>query len=314
MTIFLYGSGQYELRRNVAQMTAAYIKKNGSDMGIERVDGSVAKFDQLAGDLAAVPFLASSRLVIIDDVLTNKVVAEKIADLLALIPKTTVALFVERTVDGRTSAFKTLKTADKVVKFDPVTGPKLVNWIKAEVQMLGGTIDHTVAKMLADRAKEDQWRLVGEIAKLVTYDPTVTAETVEQLVAPTIERTVFELIEAVAVGRVAVAMEALEALRAARESDVYVLNMIQWQLRNLLLVKLAPPAMSPADVAQATGINSFVASKAAAIVVRLPEAGLKRAFTESVAAEYLIKSGSRPADVAVELLIIKIAELVKPAQ
>lgn len=310
MTIFLYGAGQYELRRNIAQMTAAYIKKNGSNMGVERVDGATVTFEQLASGLAAVPFLATSRLVIIDDVLTNKPVAEKIAALLALVPKTTVAVFAEREVDGRTAAFKALKTADKVMKFEPVIGPKLVAFIKGEVERLGGTIELPVARSLAERAHEDQWRLVGEIHKLVAYDKNITQEHVELLVAAQPEHTVFELVEAVMAGRMVLAKEALEALRASRESDMYVLTMIQWQLRNLLLVKLAPSTMSPADVAQATGMNSFVASKAAAVAARLSDGLLQQAFHDSVETEFQIKTGARPADVAVELLMVKIAAAV----
>ncbi len=313
MTIFLYGSGQYELRRNIAQMMAAYAQKNGSDMGIERIEGATVKYDQLAAALAAVPFLASSRLVIIDDLLTNKAVAERMASLLELIPKTTVAVFAEREVDGRTTSFKVLKTADKVVKFDPLTGPRLLSFIKSEVMKLGGTIDHNVARLLADKAHEDQWRLVGEIQKLVAYDPHVTVENVELLVASSIERTIFELVEAVVAGRVAVAQEALQALRAARENDVYILTMIQWQLRNVLLVKLAPATMSPAEVASATGMNSFVASKAAVMAARLTESTIKMLFSDSIEAEYQIKTGQRPADVAVDLLVVKISNAARIA-
>jgi DNA polymerase-3 subunit delta len=170
-----------------------------------------------------------------------------------------------------------------------------------------------VRRLLADKAHEDQWRLVGEIQKLVAYDPHVTVENVELLVASSIERTIFELVEAVVAGRVAVAQEALQALRAARENDVYILTMIQWQLRNVLLVKLAPATMSPAEVASATGMNSFVASKAAVMAARLTESTIKMLFSDSIEAEYQIKTGQRPADVAVDLLVVKISNAARIA-
>ena len=307
MTLFFYGQNWYELQRQVRQMASAYVAKNGSDMGLERIDGSVVTVAGLHAALTAAPFLANSRLVIIEDGATNKALTSKWPELLASVPSSTVAVFTEREVDQRTAAFKALKGADRVVKFEPLSAPKLLAWVKAEVAALGGTIEHAVARELVERAGDDQWRLSGEIHKLVHYDLTVTSAGVQLMVQPTVERSIFDLVEAMTAGRTGVALAVYRALLDQRESEMYVLTMILWQLRNLLMLKLAPEGMSPAEVAAAAGMSAFVAGKAAAAAAKLSESQLRAGFAAAVECEYAIKSGRLKPEVAVEQLIVRVA-------
>lgn len=307
MTIFFYGPNTYALRQQLAQMVAAYRAKAGSDFGLERVDGAAVKAQELAGALQATPFLATSRLVIVEGVAGNKPVAEKLPKVLERVPATTVAVFVEREVDQRTVAFKTLNKADKVVKFEPLIGPKLLAWVRAEVQRLGGNMEPAVMRELVDLVGEDQWRLAGEIGKLVNYAPEVTSEMVRELVVPSVERSIFDLVEAMTAGRVAAALSYYHALLKQKESEIYVLTMVQWQLRNLLLAKAAPASMSPAELAKAAGMSPYVAGKMMAVQGGLSESGLKEAYKAAADCEYDIKSGRLRAEVAVEQLIYRVA-------
>src|SRR5690349_6990085 len=106
MTIFFYGPNTYALRQQVAQMTDAYRAKAGSDYGLERIDGTTAKPRELAATLQASPFLASSRLVIVEGLGANKSAGPGLVDMMAAVPSSTVAVFVETEVDQRTAVFK----------------------------------------------------------------------------------------------------------------------------------------------------------------------------------------------------------------
>lgn len=307
MTIFFYGANAFELRRQLHQMADAYLAKNSGAMGLERLDGTQVTLPGLSASLHAAPFLTNSRFVIVEDLLSNKSLSSALPGVLARIPASTVAVFVEREPDQRTAGFKALKAADKVVKFDQLTGPRLLAWVKAEVAALEGSIDHAVARELVERVGEDQWRLISEIEKLVAYDPAISSQTVQLMVFQTVERSIFDLVEAMTAGRVAGALEGYRSLLDQKESEIYVLTMIQWQLRNLLLLKLAPGAMSPAEVATAAGISSFVASKAAAVAARLSDRQLSVAFQDAVDCEYKIKTGQIKPEIGVEQLIIRTA-------
>lgn len=309
MTIFFYGPNTYELRRQLQEMMAAYMKKAGSDFGLERVDGATVKPHELTAALQASPFLANSRLVIVEGLALNKAMGDKVASIMAGVPKTTVAVFVDSQVDQRTGVFKALAKADKAVKFEALSGPRLQNWAKAEIEGLGGTVEPAALRELVEAAGEDQWRLAGEINKLVNFDPKVTAETVRALVTPSVEQSIFDLVEAMTAGRVEVALAGYLRLLERKESEIYILTMVLWQLRNLLLAKSAPGAMSPPELAKAAGMSPYVAGKMIAAQGSMSEEGLKRAYAEAADCEYSIKSGAVKAEVGVEQLIYRVGTI-----
>jgi DNA polymerase-3 subunit delta len=309
MTLFFYGSNTYALRKQLAQMMDAYRAKAGSDYGLERVDGATVKPRDLSATLQASPFLATSRLVIVEGLASNKSLGDKLPGILAAVPDTTVAVFVDREVDQRTTTFRTLSKADKVMKFEPLSGPKLLGWVKAQIEALGGSAESTAIRELVDMAGEDQWRLEGEVNKLVNYDSKVTVENVHELVAPSVERSIFDLVEAMASGRTAAALSGYHALLKQKESEIYILTMVQWQLRNLLLAKTAPN-MSPAELAKAAGMSPYVAGKMMSAQGGVDEDTLKRAYAGAADCEYDIKSGRIKAEAAVEQLIYRVSDSV----
>jgi DNA polymerase-3 subunit delta len=309
MKLFFYGPNTYEMSRQIRQMTEAYLKKAGSDFGLERLDGAAATVAQLNSALQASPFLANSRLVIVEGIAQNKSLGEKLTKLMEGVPASTVVVFADRTVDQRTSVFKQLMKADKVVKFEALTGPKLLGWAKAEVESQGGTAEPAALRELVETAGEDQWRLSGEINKLVNYNPAVSVKLVRELVAPSVEQSIFHLVEAMTAGKAAPALAGFRRLLERRESEMYVLTMVQWQLRNLLLAKAAPAAMTPAELAKAAGMSPYVAGKMMEAQGGLGDSALKQAYQLAADCEYDIKTGRLKGEPAVEQLIYRVAEV-----
>jgi DNA polymerase-3 subunit delta len=159
---------------------------------------------------------------------------------------------------------------------------------------------------LVDLAGGDQWRLNGEIMKLINYDNTVTVETVRKLVAPSIDESIFNLVEAMSGGRTDVALAAYRNLLAAKESELYILTMVQWQLRNLLLAKTAQGLTQP-ELAKAAGMSPYVAGKMLQAQRRHNEDTLRNAYREAADCELDIKSGQLKPEVAVEQLIYRVS-------
>lgn len=310
MTLFFYGPSTYLLHQQTEQMVQAYLKKTGSDIGLERIDGSLAKPAEIRAALQAAPFLTSSRLVVITGLSAAKSTLDKLGNPMALVPKSTVAVFAEPAIDQRTAAFKFLSGADKVVKFEPPTPTQLASWVKRQVESLGGSIDRPAVTALLKRAGDDQWRLSQEIAKLVSYDPAVSAESVALLVVRSPDATIFDLVEAATSGRVADALAAFADMAALKNDDMYVLTMLQWQLRNLLLAKVTPNGLSSGELAKAAGMSPYVATKMMAAAKKHDEATLRAAVMRAADLEFEIKSGVVKSDVGLEQLIFS---LTKPS-
>jgi DNA polymerase III subunit delta len=309
MILFFYGPNSYEARQQIARLSEQYRTKAGSDFGLDRIDGSRATLATIKASLQAVPFLANSRLVIIEQLGTNKTVAAKIDDIIGTIPSTTVAVFYEPQVDQRTIFFKDLSAKAKTVEYKLLDRPKLQRWISAQFESAGSTIERAAIGRLLDRAGEDQWRLSGEIAKLIDYcgDNIITPESVDQMVESSSTDTVFDLVEAVTAGRRQQALKLYQDLQTAGHHETYILSMVIWQLRNLLMAKTAG-RMTPPQLAKAASMSPFVAGKALSKRHLFSENDLKAAFLEAVETDYQIKSGGGDSTLLLERLIIHLSD------
>jgi DNA polymerase III delta subunit len=303
MVLFFYGPNSYAARQQIAKLAAEYIKKSGSNFGLERIDGSQVKPGELRASLQAAPFLANSRLVIIEDLGVNKAAVASIDSYLKEIPDTTVAVLYEASVDQRTSYFKTLKATAKTVVFETLPAPKLLQWLAREAQAHAATIERSAATRLLELAGEDQWRLSNEVAKLAAHSSSITTASVDMLVEESHTETIFNLVEAMTAGRVETALRLYRQLRADGQHEVYILSMVIWQLRNLLLAKAAG-ATSPPQLAKAAAMSPFVAGKMLSKRHLFSEDQLKTAFLQAVDTDYQIKSGAGVPDVLVEQLIL----------
>ncbi|HUC87156.1 MAG TPA: DNA polymerase III subunit delta [Candidatus Saccharimonadales bacterium] len=306
MIFFFYGPNSYAARQQIAKLVAEYVKKSGSNLGLERIDGAKAKPEELSAVLQATPFLANSRLVIIEELGGNSAVAPTVERLVKQIPTTTVAVFYDPAVDQRTSYFKTLKAIAKTVKFEPLSTAKLQQWVVAMAQAKGADIERPAVGRLLDLAGEDQWRLSHELAKLAAYESPITTATVELLVEEGNTETIFNLVEATTAGKVETALRQYRRLRADGINEIYMLSMIIWQLRNLLLAGVAGKT-TPAELAKSAGMSPFVAGKMLSKRHLFTENQLKSAFLQAVDTDYQIKSGAGVADALVEQLIYRLA-------
>lgn len=290
MVFFFYGPNSFASRRKLQEMVATFVQKTGSDIGLERISGPQTDIRSLASALQATPFLSSSRLVIIEYLSQNKSAAEKVAQLLKQIPNTTVAVFYESDVDGRTTYFKTMSSLPNAVKFEPLPLSQLQAWVKREVQRLGGAIDKPTLDLLLEFASDDQWRLEQELVKLVNYRPQISAETVRELVVPNQNLDIFNLVESMSSGKTAAAIKAFHGLLSDQANEVYILSMIIWQLRNLLLAKTAGN-MTSAELAKKAGMSPYVATKALDRQRGFAEETLRQSFQAAIETDYKIKTG-----------------------
>lgn len=306
MVFFFYGPNSYASRQQLHKLIEAYLKKTGSDLGLERIDGQTVEMKKLMGNLLAVPFLASSRFVIVEYLSQNKKVAEHMSEVIKDIPTTTVAVFYEKEVDRRGRYYKTLAAETKAVEFKQLQPGELTSWIKREAKKLGATIEPNAVSELLARCGDDQWRLEQELMKLANYNPTITKTAVEELVVERVEESIFGLVEAVAEGKAELALQRYQRLLASGANELYILTMIMWQLRNLLLAKTAGE-ISPNQLAGDVGMSPFVATRALAMQKRFSEDQLKRAFLSGIDTEAKIKTGQGKADQLVELLIYEVA-------
>lgn len=308
MILFFYGPNTYELRQELGRLTQAFIKKNGNDLGLERRDGAGMTKGELAAVTQAMPFLSSSRLVIIEGLAASKAV-DGLSKVLEAVPPTTVLVLADPEVDRRSSYYKQVTAAaDQAVEFKPRGGADLESWVRKEAARHGAKIAPQAVRRLVELAGDDQWRLSGELGKLANFREAIGVAEVDELVEAGFNETIFNLVDAMTAGRASTALRLYRGLLEQRTAELYILSMVQWQLRNLLFAK-SSGGMAPPELAKQAGLSPYVASKAAAKQRDFKEDVLRRAVAAAADCEYRIKRGELPAEEAVEQLIWHVAAL-----
>lgn len=310
MILFFYGANSFAARAKLGQLKQQYITKNGNDFGLDQLDGERIKLRDLVQQLQTVPFLATSRLIIIENLGKNKVVAEEMLERLDEVPDSTIVVLYDPEVDKRGRYFKTLSKLPKAAEFKPLAPPQLMRWIEDEATKLGSSIDRPAVQELLNRCGDDQWRLQGEITKLATYNDKITKADVEALVEVSEEQNVFAFLDSVMAGDLRASLGGLERLQVVGQNEMYILTMLLWQLRQVLLAKLSGLTNSN-ELAKQASLSPYAAGKAITLARKVDEETLKDMYTACVDCEYGIKTGKATPEELLEGLVIQLCEMMR---
>ena len=284
---FLHGAA-LQARRD------AFVAEHG-DLALETVD--VADWDtrKLFDILSALPFLSSKRMVIMHGLAANKAAAEKIDDLLAVVPDETDLIITEPKIDKRSVLYKTLKKATKLQEFAEPDPRDLPRWLVSEAKARGGFMTPADATYLVARVGAVQQLLSSELDKLQLYQPVITRATIDLMTEQAALSSIFDLIDAAFSGNLRRAFALYEDQRAQNVDPLAIEALFVWQLNAVVLVKTAQ-GMSPDAVAADAGISPYVAKKSAGLASRRTLAEIKKYVGDLVQLEYAIKTSAVDAD------------------
>ncbi len=311
MILFMYGEDTYRLKQKIREMKEKYISSSLGDTNLAVLDGKTVKADDIIRQALAFPFLAKSRLVIVENLLIEgkKEEQEKIGEFLGKNPETTVLVFAEAgKPDKRTSLFKKL-SKEKAQEFKPLEESGIKVWIRDEVARTGGEIAPPAVDKLFEYVGADLWRLSNEIQKLLTYNQKISVKNIELLVKPDVQSDIFVLIDAIASRQSKKALHELHQLLDNGENELYILTMIVYQYRNLLVVKdmVDRGAVSQYEIAKRAGIHPFVAGKSLNLVRNYSMDELKNIYADLLEQDLAIKTGQMQPKTALDLLICRLA-------
>lgn len=305
MIVTLTGANDHLRKRELVQLAAAFEAEHG-DMAIERFDGEETTADRMREGIQSMPFLSPRKLVILREPGKQKGFAENIADVLKDIPESTDLLIYEPKLDKRGTYYKTLKKITDFRDFADLDALGLSKWAVEYAKKQGGAISSGDARLLIDRIGLDQQRMQSELDKLLSYDPTITRQTIELLTEPTPQSTVFELLDAAFAGRADHAFMLYREQRALKVEPQAIIAMLAWQLHVLAVVKTAG-TRPPDEIAKASKLNPFVIRKSQGLVRSLTTAHIKRFISDLLMLDMQLKRSSIDADEALQLYLLRLA-------
>ncbi len=195
-------------------------------------------------------------------------------------------------------------------EFEILQGIKLENWIKKRVEKEGAKINDRAIKKLVEFAGADLWRLKGEIEKLASFrsGELILEKDVDELVDSRVETDIFKTVDALASRQRAIAFRLLRRHLAKGESELYLLSMLAYQFRNLLVVKDQTERGEPFYALQKKlKMHPFVLKKTFDQSKNFSFGALKKIYERLEDIDQAIKTGRLEGQAALDLLVAEIA-------
>lgn len=328
MILFLYGEDTYRSRQKLGEIKEKYISTSLGDTNLSIIDcaDKDVDFTRISRMVLTMPFLALRRLVIVKNVLRkgSKKIQDEVEKFLPKAPETTLLIFYEEgTPDRRSSLFKKLNKPKQVQKFVPLDDFQLRQWVEQEINKQKAKIEPGALLKLVRYVGNDLWRLANEIQKLVLYGAedsngsVITNHDVDSLVRPKIAGEIFVLIDELGAKNTGRSLDELKKLLAQGENELYILTMIVYQFRNLLILKdamrnlgleVAHPVARQGNlqfrIAQRCGLHPFVVQKSLGQLKNYDFERLKTIYQKILDIDFKIKTGGLDSRLALELFII----------
>ncbi|HDZ54224.1 MAG TPA: DNA polymerase III subunit delta [Candidatus Nealsonbacteria bacterium] len=311
MIIFLYGQDTYRSRQKVNEIVDHYKKTYKDGFNLKHFDFKKDDYNDFQNEIQSIPMFAGKKLIVLKNAILNENFQTNfIKDSKKLINSKDIILFYEdKDIPVKGKLFKFLKKHVKSQEFRSLSGQPLINWVKKEFKNLGSTIDQKPLEKLIAFIGNDLWRLNKEIQKLVAYKYNQKIETndIELLIRPKIETDIFKTIDAIAARNRRSAFSLIHQHLEKGDSPLYLLSMINFQFRNLLIMKshkfnTGYLSTSP----KRWGMHPYVARKAVEQSRKFSLDELKKIYQKIFQFDLAIKTGKVDAKTALDLLVAEI--------
>jgi DNA polymerase-3 subunit delta len=258
------------------------------------------------------PMMAKRRLVVGKGI--DQVKAELLEPLVEYVrdpnPSTCLVLVGDK-VDVRFKAFVALRKAGYLHVFQPLRDNALAGWLRSEARARKIEISGEATSALADLAGPELGRLSQALDQLWLYTGgrPVGLDDVEELIAETRQRNVFELTKTIGAGDVPRALGLLANMLRNREPALRIQFMLARQMRQIWRAKeLLAAGAARGEIASGVGISPYFLDDVLLPAKRMSRATLARAFERLYQSDLALKSSRVDEDLLISRLVQALAE------
>jgi DNA polymerase-3 subunit delta len=312
----LYGAERYLVDRCLAAIRRAVLGGNGSGASFNHdvFELKESPMGRVVSTARTMPMMARRRLVVAKGL--DEVKAPDLEPLLSYVadpnPTTCLVLLGGEKLDTRFKVLATLRKAGYLHDFPSLRDRELAGWLAREARQRKVALDSDAATALAEIAGPDLGRLSQALEQLTLYvgeGKRVRLEDVEELIAETRQRGVFELTKAIGEGNVERALRLLANMQRNREPALRLQFMLVRQLRQIWRAKdLAAAGVPRNEIAGQVGIAPFFLDDVLAPARRMSHATLERSFGRLYRADRVLKSSRIDPDLVMSKLVQQLAE------
>ena len=310
MILFLWGADTFRSREKLKEIIAGYKNVHKSGLNFRIFEGKNISFEDLANEFFQFSMLQEKKLFVLKNFFSNSKIKEGFLKNIERFKNSPdiILLYEEREIPKKDKLFTLLKKSGKFQEFRFLKGERLRKWVRRAAEKYRVEIELRALERLIEFAGEDSWRLFNEIQKLASYQKggLIKLEHVELLVRPKIETNIFKTIDAISQKEKKKAIELLEDHLEKGDNPLYLFSMVNYQFRNLLLVKsLAEKKYSYYQMLQKSKLPPFVFKKAYQQAQGFSYRQLKKIYRKIFEADLNIKTGKIEAKTALHLVVVE---------
>ncbi len=309
MIIFLYGKDNFRSLRKLKEIIEEYEKvhKNGLNLRVFDLENSL--FKDFRDEFQTRSIFRENRLFVLKNVSANPLFQQKsIKALKRLSGAKDIIVFYERKeVPAKNPFFIALKKNSQTQEFKPLKTNALESWTKKEFSAYGARIKPKALQLLLKATGNDLWRLSNEIQKLVSYkrnDKTSISESdIEIIIRTDSQESIFKTLDLIASKQKQKAIAFLHQDLERGESPLYLLSMIAFEFRKLLLMK---EHLKNQQSIWNLGWRPFQIRKIYQLSQGFELKELRKIYQKIIQTDLDIKTGKIDAESAIDLLIVQI--------
>ena len=319
MIYFIYGEDFYRAKEKLKEIIEQYKTKHKSGLNLIQINAKEKSFENLLDSFKIASMFDEKKLIIIKDVFLNKKFEEDFLKEIKILKdsKDVIVVFSAQggpasggeKVDQRNKLFKALIKFAKCQEFNFLDNRGLKIWFNKELVKYKLKIEPLAEAMLLSYVGNDLWQLKNEIKKLADFKQSgiIKKEDVALHVRPKIESDIFKTIDSLSLKDKKQAMNLLYKHIENGDNPLYLLSMIGYQFRNLLIIKELQEAKKTYEtIVKKSGLHPFVVKKSYYLCNQFTFLQLKKIYRKIFQIDLEIKTGKIDAETALDLLVAEI--------
>lgn len=316
MVYLIFGKNTFSSQKKLKEIISERKEFFKENLDIFEFSGKDMSFDNFKKEYLNESMFRQKQIFILRYVFSNQRFKEEFLKEKRFFKKDKIIIFFEEDIKDRSKdpLYKMIKKNGQIYEFKKPGLGEVRKFIKGELSRMGYGMDLRALNKFINFVGEDLWRISYELKKLMTYkygEKEIEEKDVILLVKPKIDINIFKTIDAIADKNKKKALEYVYGHLEKGDPPLYILTMITYQFRNLLIIKEKVESLKGnVNLVQLQKmfpeIKPFVVMKSFRQSKKFSLERLKRIYRKIFQVNLSIKVGKLKPEEALELLILDI--------
>ena len=309
--MLIYGNQRLLVEDELKKVLAKITEKEEGGFNVDVFEGGSESIDDALLAAETLPFGSDKRYVVVKNAeRLSAAEVKRLAGYLEDPAESSVMVLAAVDLKPTSSLVKAVEKGGRIREVSK-RRDQIPGWIRSRFKERGMLVSGKAIAYLQEALGDDLMAIEGAVEKVSLYhegDEAVELDDVVALVTPSAERSIFELVDRVALGDADQALKLLRRLLQQGERTTYVLNALARRLRMLLLFRaLREEGRQESDIVDYLKLPKnqawMVGKKFKPQAARWKEETLRKALAFLVRVDVGIKTGELDEEFAAELAV-----------